>query len=102
LTRRFTSAIGMPPGEWLQRERLRLAQRLLERTADPIEVVARRSGYDAAVTMRAQLGARLRTSPRVPSDVPRSGLTRARGAKGLRVRAWLVGGHPRRTVSGCR
>jgi transcriptional regulator GlxA family with amidase domain len=64
LTRRFTSAIGMPPGEWLQRERLRLAQRLLERTDDPIEIVARRSGYDAAVTMRAQFGARLRTSPR--------------------------------------
>jgi AraC family transcriptional regulator, transcriptional activator FtrA len=64
LTRRFTSAIGMPPGEWLQRERLRLAQRLLERTDDPIEVVARRSGYDATVTMRAQFGARLRTSPR--------------------------------------
>jgi transcriptional regulator GlxA family with amidase domain len=64
LTRRFRSAIGMPPGEWLQRERLRLAQRLLERADDPIEVVARRAGYDSAVTMRAQFAARLRTSPR--------------------------------------
>jgi transcriptional regulator GlxA family with amidase domain len=52
------------PGEWLQRERLRLAQRLLERTDDPIELVARRAGYDAAVTMRAQFAARLSTSPR--------------------------------------
>jgi AraC family transcriptional activator FtrA len=64
LTRRFRSAVGMPPGEWLHRERLRLAQRLLERTDDPIEVVARRAGYDAAVTMRAQFAARLQTSPR--------------------------------------
>ena len=64
LTRRFRSAIGMPPGEWLKRERLRLAQRLLERTDDPLELVARRAGYDAAVTMRAQFAARLHTSPR--------------------------------------
>jgi transcriptional regulator GlxA family with amidase domain len=64
LTRRFRAAVGMPPGEWLHRERLRLAQRLLERTDDPIEVVARRAGYDAAVTMRAQFAGRLRTSPR--------------------------------------
>jgi transcriptional regulator GlxA family with amidase domain len=64
LTRRFRAAVGIPPGEWLQRERLRLAQRLLERTDDPIEVVARRAGYDSAVTMRAQFASRLRTSPR--------------------------------------
>jgi transcriptional regulator GlxA family with amidase domain len=64
LTRRFRAAVGMPPGEWLHRERLRLAQRLLERTDDPIGVVARRAGYDAAVTMRAQFASRLRTSPR--------------------------------------
>jgi transcriptional regulator GlxA family with amidase domain len=35
--------------------------RLLELTDDRIEVVARRSGYAAAVTMRAQFGSRLRT-----------------------------------------
>jgi transcriptional regulator GlxA family with amidase domain len=64
LTRRFRSAVGMPPGEWLHRERLRLAQRLLERTEDPIEAVARRAGYDSAVTMRAQFATRLQTSPR--------------------------------------
>jgi AraC family transcriptional activator FtrA len=64
LSRRFRSAVGMPPGEWLHRERLRLAQRLLERSDEPIEVVARQAGYDAAVTMRAQFAARLRTSPR--------------------------------------
>jgi transcriptional regulator GlxA family with amidase domain len=64
LTRRFRSALGMPPGEWLQRERIRLAQRLLERTDDPVERVARRAGYDSPATMRAQFAARLHTSPR--------------------------------------
>jgi len=64
LTRRFRAAVGMPPGEWLQRERLRLAQRLLERTEEPVEAVARRAGYESSVTMRAQFAARLDTSPR--------------------------------------
>jgi transcriptional regulator GlxA family with amidase domain len=64
LTRRFRAAVGMPPGEWLQRERLRLAQRLLERTDGSVDAVARRAGYDSAVTMRAQFAARLDTSPR--------------------------------------
>ena len=64
LTRRFRAAVGMPPGEWLQRERLRLAQRLLERTDDPIKLVAHRAGYDSPTTMRAQFATRLHTSPR--------------------------------------
>jgi transcriptional regulator GlxA family with amidase domain len=64
LTRRFQTAVGMAPGEWLQRERLRLAQRLLETTDDPIELVARRAGYDSPATMRAQFANRLQTSPR--------------------------------------
>jgi AraC family transcriptional activator FtrA len=64
LTRKFQAAVGLPPGEWLQRERLRLAQRLLESTDDPIDVVARRAGYDSATTMRAQFTSRLQTSPR--------------------------------------
>ena len=64
LTRRFRAAVGMAPGEWLQRERLRLAQRLLESADDPIEVVARRAGYESPTTMRAQFATRLHTSPR--------------------------------------
>ncbi len=64
LTRRFRASVGMPPGEWLQRERLRLAQRMLEATDDPIELVARRAGYDSDATMRAQFAMRLQTSPR--------------------------------------
>jgi transcriptional regulator GlxA family with amidase domain len=64
LNRRFQRALGVPPGEWLQRERLRLAQRLLETTDAPLPSVARRAGYESATTMRAHFASRLRTSPR--------------------------------------
>ncbi len=64
LTRRFRAATGLPPGEWLQRERLRVAQRLLETRRDPLTVVARKAGYDSETTMRAQFASRLGTSPR--------------------------------------
>jgi AraC family transcriptional regulator, transcriptional activator FtrA len=64
LNRRFRASIGMAPGEWLLAERLRLAQRLLERTDDSIDLVSRRAGYDSAATMRSHFATRLRTSPR--------------------------------------
>jgi len=64
LTRRFQAAAGMPPGEWIQRERLRLAQRLLQTTEHPIDRVARHAGYGSVAAMRAQFAQRLHTSPR--------------------------------------
>jgi AraC family transcriptional activator FtrA len=64
LTRHFQSAIAMSPGEWIQRERIRLAQRLLETTEYPLDLVARRAGYRSPTTMRAQFARRLQTSPR--------------------------------------
>jgi transcriptional regulator GlxA family with amidase domain len=64
LTRKFRATTGLPPGEWLQRERLRRAQLLLESTDLPIERVARDAGYDSSVTMRAQFALHLQTSPR--------------------------------------
>jgi transcriptional regulator GlxA family with amidase domain len=64
LTRRFQAAAGMSPGEWVQCERLRLAQRLLESTEYPVNVIARRAGYGSVATMRAQFARRLHTSPR--------------------------------------
>jgi transcriptional regulator GlxA family with amidase domain len=64
LTRRFRQATGLAPGEWLQRERLRLARRLLETSEDPIERVAHRAGYETTVSMRAHFARDLHTSPR--------------------------------------
>ena len=68
LSRHFARHVGTTPGEWLARERLRLAQRLLEQTADPVAVVARRAGYASAATLRAQFATRLGTSPRAYRD----------------------------------
>jgi len=64
LPRRFRATLGVPPGEWLQQERLRLAQQLLETRDDPLPVVERAAGYDSETTMRAQFSSRLGTSPR--------------------------------------
>jgi transcriptional regulator GlxA family with amidase domain len=64
LTRRFRTSVGVSPGEWLQRERLRLAQRLLETTDVPVDQVARDAGYETSAALRAQFTARLHTSPR--------------------------------------
>jgi AraC family transcriptional activator FtrA len=69
LSRRFQDAAGMSPGEWIQRERLRLAQRLLESTEYPVDVVSRRAGYGSAATMRAQFARRLHTSPRAYREI---------------------------------
>jgi transcriptional regulator GlxA family with amidase domain len=64
LARRFRATVGVPPAEWLRTERLRLAQRLLETTDDPLKIVARRAGYRAPTTMREHFVAHLGTSPR--------------------------------------
>lgn len=64
LTRRFRSATGLPPGEWLQRARLQRARQLLESTDLAVEHVARTAGYDSGTAMRAQFTLHLHTSPR--------------------------------------
>ena len=64
LTRRFRATTGLAPGEWLQRERLRLAQRLLETTDHLIAAVAHDAGYQTEAALRSQFAARLETSPR--------------------------------------
>lgn len=63
LSRHFARHVGASPGEWLAQERIRLAQRLLERTTDPISTIARKAGYASTATLRAQFATRLRTSP---------------------------------------
>jgi transcriptional regulator GlxA family with amidase domain len=64
LGRRFRGALGLSPSEWLLGERIRLAQRILETTGVPLEVVAARAGFGSAATMRSVFARRLRTSPR--------------------------------------
>ncbi len=62
-TRHFREATGTTVGRWLQHQRLALAQRLLETTADPIETVAGLAGFGTAASMRQIFGAALQVSP---------------------------------------
>jgi AraC family transcriptional activator FtrA len=61
--RHFKATTGTTPLDWILRQRVHLAQRLLETTDLPLELVAERSGFGSAVTMRHHFGQRVRTSP---------------------------------------
>jgi len=61
--RRFKSATGMPPGEWLLAERLLRARELLETTTHSIEDIAAASGFGSPATLRHHFRSRLGTSP---------------------------------------
>lgn len=52
LTRSFHQATGMSIGEWLQTERLRRTQELLESSAHPVETIAGLVGFGTATALR--------------------------------------------------
>lgn len=64
LRRRFDELLGIAPSEWLRRERLHLAQQLLESSDEPVERIAQRAGYPSSAAMRAEFATRLLVSPR--------------------------------------
>lgn len=51
-TRHFRKVTGTTPKQWLLSERLALAQRLLEATAEPVERIAQRVGFASATVLR--------------------------------------------------
>ncbi len=61
--RRFQAATGTTPHRWLQAQRVKLAQRLLEATDVPVEVVAAQSGFSTAANLRKHFGRTVKTSP---------------------------------------
>lgn len=61
--RRFVASTGITPYQWLVRERIRLAQRLLETSDLPVDAVAARSGFGSADNFRKHFARVLRTSP---------------------------------------
>jgi len=61
--RRFVSSTGTTPYQWIARERVRLAQRLLETTDLSVEVIARDCGLGSAANLRKQFARILGTSP---------------------------------------
>lgn len=61
--RRFAAEYGTTPGSWLSRQRVGLAQRLLEQTDDDIEAVARRAGFGSADVLRQNFSRIIGTTP---------------------------------------
>jgi AraC family transcriptional regulator, transcriptional activator FtrA len=61
--RQFLAATGTSPHQWLQLQRVHLAQRLLEVTDLPIESVAQQSGFRTAGNLRKYFNRVMHTSP---------------------------------------
>jgi transcriptional regulator GlxA family with amidase domain len=61
--RRFRAATGTTPLQWLLRQRILHAQRLLEATDLPVEVIADRCGFGSATVLRTHFRRFVDTSP---------------------------------------
>jgi transcriptional regulator GlxA family with amidase domain len=61
--RRFRAETGTTPHRWITGQRVLLAQRLLEETDETIDVVAERSGFGNAATLRHHFGRWRHTTP---------------------------------------
>jgi transcriptional regulator GlxA family with amidase domain len=61
--RRFRDTTGTTPHQWLLRQRVLLAQRLLETTDLSIDLVAMRCGFGTATNLRQHFQRIVRTSP---------------------------------------
>jgi transcriptional regulator GlxA family with amidase domain len=63
LARRFHSALGTTPLQWLLTQRIRRAQELLESTDHPVDQIAQRSGFGSPGNLRQQFTKALGMSP---------------------------------------
>jgi transcriptional regulator GlxA family with amidase domain len=61
--RRFRATNGTTPYQWLLRQRILLAQSLLETTDDGMDSVAEHTGFSTAANLRKHFGRALHTSP---------------------------------------
>jgi AraC family transcriptional regulator, transcriptional activator FtrA len=61
--RRFTDTTGVTPHQWLLRQRVMLAQRLLETTDLPVDRVAEECGLGTATNLRSHFRATIGTTP---------------------------------------
>jgi transcriptional regulator GlxA family with amidase domain len=62
-TRHFRQATGTSFKQWVLKQRLAHAQRMLETTDAPVEVVAGEAGFGTALSLRQHFREHLRTSP---------------------------------------
>jgi transcriptional regulator GlxA family with amidase domain len=63
LNRRFMAELRLPPSRWLARARVRMAQRMLETTDLPIELIAAQCGLGSASNLRARFTEIVGTTP---------------------------------------
>jgi transcriptional regulator GlxA family with amidase domain len=61
--RRFRAVMGVTPLQWLLQQRVALAQRLLETTELPVELVAQQAGFGSTPSLRQHFGRTVGTSP---------------------------------------
>jgi transcriptional regulator GlxA family with amidase domain len=61
--RRFQQETGTTPYRWILRQRVLLAQRLLEATDETMDAVAWRTGFGTAAALRHQFVRALGTTP---------------------------------------
>jgi AraC family transcriptional regulator, transcriptional activator FtrA len=61
--RRFAAATGTTPYQWLLRQRLQLAQRLLETSDMPVDVIAQKTGFATGANLRKHFWRHVRTTP---------------------------------------
>ncbi|WP_327411692.1 GlxA family transcriptional regulator [Streptomyces sp. NBC_01233] len=61
--RRFGEEVGMPPGQWLARQRVEHARRLLETTDLSVDHVASHAGFGTAASLRQHLAQTIGVSP---------------------------------------
>ena len=61
--RRFRASTGVTPLQWLLQQRVALAQRLLETTDLPVDVVAHQAGFGSGPSLRQHFGRMVGTSP---------------------------------------
>lgn len=62
-TRHFRQHTGTTVGQWLLSQRLALAQRLLETTAQPIERIAEKAGFGTPLSLRQHFATAFSTTP---------------------------------------
>ncbi|WP_344583281.1 GlxA family transcriptional regulator [Streptomyces lunalinharesii] len=63
-TRRFREEVGLSPVQWLTQQRIERARQLLEETALSVDLVAARSGFGTAASLRQHFQVALGVSPR--------------------------------------
>lgn len=61
--RKFRDEVGLPPGQWLTRQRVDHARRLLETTDLPVDQVAADAGFGTAAALRQHLATTIGVSP---------------------------------------